>query len=340
MGGLYSRFERLRPPNPRLFFGERSFCRLVHVDPVVLGHGGDRNPGIERSGIGVMGQDVEFLLRQLRAEDHPRYILCLLAPKGKRRALAALYAFNLEISHIRDRVGEPLIRRMRLRFWRDALDDVMAGKPPGHPMAKALADIARRFDLTRADLSALIDVRELEFSGDQPTSMEDAIGRCRDQGGALHKMAAKILAGGDEPNHLEAAAMAGTAWAVVGLIRSVPFDASAGLCRLPVALCQAHGLDPNRARSPESAKALSLVLNELGEAASKILRQAGEVRWRKAAGPSIMIGYLAAVHIKRLRKVGFDLRRAEIADLLQGHRLSPSLMARLWWRINVSRSIN
>lgn len=49
-----------------------------------------------------------YSLDILRAADRDRYISVLFAPKKKRRALAALYAFNAEIARIRENVHNPL----------------------------------------------------------------------------------------------------------------------------------------------------------------------------------------------------------------------------------------
>ncbi|MCK5425801.1 MAG: squalene/phytoene synthase family protein, partial [Emcibacter sp.] len=41
--------------------------------------------------------------------DHDRYLTILYAPEEKRNALYALYAFNYEISRIREGVSEPML---------------------------------------------------------------------------------------------------------------------------------------------------------------------------------------------------------------------------------------
>ncbi len=48
----------------------------------------------------------------VRAHDRDRYLATLFAPADKRDALFALYAFNHEITRVRDAVREP--RRARV----------------------------------------------------------------------------------------------------------------------------------------------------------------------------------------------------------------------------------
>ncbi|RUY35612.1 phytoene/squalene synthase family protein, partial [Mesorhizobium sp. M7A.F.Ca.CA.001.13.2.1] len=52
----------------------------------------------------------------VRAADHDRYLTALYAPDGKRYALFSLYAFNAEISGIRDRIHEALPGEVRLQW--------------------------------------------------------------------------------------------------------------------------------------------------------------------------------------------------------------------------------
>ena len=75
------------------------------------------------------------LLDLVRAADRDRYLAALYAPEDKRADLLALYAFNAEISGVRDRVSQALPGEIRLQWWRDviAANDASAGA--GNPAA-------------------------------------------------------------------------------------------------------------------------------------------------------------------------------------------------------------
>lgn len=276
----------------------------------------------------------------LRALDHPRYVLTLLAERKKRDDLAALFAFNLTLGAIDDRVSEDLIGRMRLQFWRDALDGIATGNPPAHPVAEALSGLVQRYHLSRGDLSDLIDSHDLSFGGGEILSLSDVLVAAEKRGGSLHRLAATLLqiddVGGLPEEKAEAAAMAafkaGTAWALVGLIRSSLFDAGKGRCRLPISLCREYGLDPEAILDDESRKPLASVLAALGEHAEEYLSDAKALNWPRRSAPAVLIGAVAKSHLARLRAVGFDLRDPAIADLVQGHRIGPGAMASLWWQ--------
>lgn len=71
-------------------------------------------------------------------------------PKFRREAYDALRAFNLELVRLPELVSNPTIGQMRMQFWRDAVNDTFAGKPPkGQPIMillhKALQDLAEQF---------------------------------------------------------------------------------------------------------------------------------------------------------------------------------------------------
>ncbi|WP_292449794.1 squalene/phytoene synthase family protein, partial [Mesorhizobium sp.] len=68
-----------------------------------------------------MADDAKIVMETVRAADHDRYLTVLYAPEDKRGALFSLYAFNAEISGIRDRIHEALPGEVRLQWWRDVI---------------------------------------------------------------------------------------------------------------------------------------------------------------------------------------------------------------------------
>ncbi len=88
----------------------------------------------------------------VREYDNDRFLSALFAPADYREDLFALYAFNLELSKIRETVSEPLIGRMRLQFWRDTIPQLSGDKPPSHYLAEALASAVKLHELPAAPL--------------------------------------------------------------------------------------------------------------------------------------------------------------------------------------------
>ena len=57
----------------------------------------------------------------VRAADRDRFLATLFAPRERRAALFALYAFNVEISRVREVVRYPVAGEIRLQWWSDVL---------------------------------------------------------------------------------------------------------------------------------------------------------------------------------------------------------------------------
>ncbi|MCF6231718.1 MAG: squalene/phytoene synthase family protein [Rhodobacteraceae bacterium] len=60
--------------------------------------------------------------------DPDRFMAAMAAPVSVRGALFVLYAFNVEVARAPWVTNEPEIAAMRLQWWRDALEEIAAGK--------------------------------------------------------------------------------------------------------------------------------------------------------------------------------------------------------------------
>ena len=102
----------------------------------------------------------------VRRRDPDRYLSARSAPAADRRLLLALYAFNSEVARAAWVTDEPMIARVRLRFWRDAVSAIYEGATtPKHEVAEELARTVSASSLPRAQLEGLIDAREFELHG-------------------------------------------------------------------------------------------------------------------------------------------------------------------------------
>ena len=157
--------------------------------------------------------DLDALVRRV---DPDRWLASRFVADADARAdLVALYAFNYELSRAAEVASQPLIGEMRLAWWREALDEMFAGRPVRrHPVALALADGVRRRGLAREDLEHLVDgrLRELEswpLGDDEVRDYLDATAGC------LMTLAAGVLARGVVVDLRPA----GRAWGLAGLLR-------------------------------------------------------------------------------------------------------------------------
>src|ERR1700719_5344860 len=86
-----------------------------------------------------------FCANLVRTHDFARYAATLFVPADQRRALLALYAFNAEISRVRDQVSQPLPGEVRLQWWTDMLAGDGHGGIEGNPVAAELVLAVRQW---------------------------------------------------------------------------------------------------------------------------------------------------------------------------------------------------
>ena len=107
-----------------------------------------------------------YVLDQVRDADRDRFLGALFAPEPKRSGLLALLAFDHELARTRSVTKEPMLARIRLEWWREAMGEATgAGKPRAQPIVEALSETVRRHGLTLESLVSLIDAREEEIEG-------------------------------------------------------------------------------------------------------------------------------------------------------------------------------
>ena len=107
-----------------------------------------------------------YVLDLVRSADRDRFLAALFAPEPARRGLLALLAFDHELARTRTVTREPMLARIRLEWWREAVAEAASvATPRAQPIVESLSEIARRHGLTAEGLTALIDAREEEIDG-------------------------------------------------------------------------------------------------------------------------------------------------------------------------------
>src|SRR3954464_4379948 len=110
-----------------------------------------------------MADAFDYCEELVRAGDKDRFLATLFAPQKYRRALYALYAFNLEVTRTRELAREPMPGEIRLQWWRDALGGAGRGGGDAHPVAAALPVVVVRSRLPPRMFAELIDARSFDL---------------------------------------------------------------------------------------------------------------------------------------------------------------------------------
>jgi phytoene synthase len=104
----------------------------------------------------------------VRQHDPDGFLTALLAPPALREDFFTLLAFQHEIATIRAKVTEPLLGRIRLQWWREALEAVAAGgKPPSHEVLLPLAGAVQAGRFMLPPLDQLLEAHEKDFEENQ-----------------------------------------------------------------------------------------------------------------------------------------------------------------------------
>jgi len=165
--------------------------------------------------------------------DPQRFRAAMTAPRGASRdGLMALYAFNLEIARAGYVVSEPALGAIRLRWWADAIDEIVAGAPPrAHEVCAPLAAAIRGAGLPRAPFDAAIAARAWDCGRDGFADLAALEAYLDATGGGLSWLAAAHL--GAPPAAEPVARDAGRAAAAAAFLRAAPALAASG--RRPLA---------------------------------------------------------------------------------------------------------
>ena len=107
-----------------------------------------------------------YVLDLVRSADRDRFLAALFAPEPARRGLLALLAFDHELARTRTVTREPVLARIRLEWWREAVTEAAgAAAPRAQPIVESLSEIARRHGIGAERFVGLIDAREEEIEG-------------------------------------------------------------------------------------------------------------------------------------------------------------------------------
>jgi 15-cis-phytoene synthase len=249
----------------------------------------------------------DFCTDLVRTHDFARYASTLFVPAGQRRALLALYAFNVEIARVREQVSQPLPGEIRLQWWTDMLAGAGHGGVEGNPVAAELLQAIRAFRLPVERLSRLIDEHQFDLYNDPMPTKAALEGYIDETSSALFSLAAAI-AGQQSPEIEHLARHAGLAQGIAQVMAALPRDASRRQLFVPLQLLEQHGSGMEEVFAGKETPKLRAALDQLvGEAREHLktalaLLEAAPAQVRPAFLPLA----LAARDLKRMSRADND----------------------------------
>jgi phytoene synthase len=198
----------------------------------------------------------------LREHDFSRYAATLFVPPDKRRALLALFAFNLDIARIPDQVSQPLPGEIRLQWWTDLLEGLDHGGVEGHPVAAELMRAIRTHALPTGPLLSLIEARKFDLYNDPMPTLVALETYLDDTVSSLFSTAARILtSASEEIGHV--ARHDGIAQGLVRVLQRLPRDAARRQLYLPEDILAQHNANDAHVFTGERSPAIDAVCAQL-----------------------------------------------------------------------------
>lgn len=278
-------------------------------------------------------ESAAFCADLVRSHDFTRYASTLFMPSDQRRALLAVYAFNVEISRVREQVSQPLPGEMRLQWWTDMLAGTSHGGVEGNPVAAELMLAIRSCRLPVERLSRLIDEHQFDLYNDPMPTMAALEGYINDTACALFSLGAGICGHlSEEIEHL--ARHAGLAQGIAQVIAALPLDASRRQLFVPLQLLEQHGSGMEEVFAGKETPKLRAALDQLIAEARGHLKTA--LALLADVPPGVRPVFLPLALVRR------DLQRMSRAD---NDPFTPHVTSRfrtLWtlWRASRSREFS
>jgi phytoene synthase len=166
--------------------------------------------------------------------DPDRRLALAYAPAAARPALEALWRLDVTLGAVLAKGGEPMVARIRLAWWREALERLDAAPPPPEPVLQALAVHVLPAGVGGAALAAMEEGWGVLLA-EGPLDAQALQAYAEARGGLLFRHSARLLGEADDVGP------AGARWALVDLARrstrpaeaAAALEAAAGIAREP-----------------------------------------------------------------------------------------------------------
>ena len=256
----------------------------------------------------MLSDSRSYCAAELRRLDRERYLAALFAPAGRRDALFALFAFNLETAKTAEVVSESLLGEIRLQWWRDAVDGIYGGSVREHPVVAALADAIETCALERSRFHAILDGRAADLR-EQPfddlDALEDYLARTAVP---LVELACRTL-GSESDGTMGLAREAGLGLGLAGVLRAIPFHARQRRLRVPRALMAEAGVSAtalfDRAPPKAFARAVEPIAARAREHIAALRRGRHDIP--VAARAAFLPLAMSEAFLRRLARNGHDV---------------------------------
>lgn len=250
--------------------------------------------------------------RDVHRHDRERFVTALFAPEPEREALLTLYAFNLEIARVRENVREGVAGLIRLQWWRDVLNGERDDEAARHPVAGPLLALVRERQLSMALFDLMLTAREQDLAQSPFATRSEFAIYAQQTAGTLAELAVLVL-GETDGDSRDIARQVGRIWATTGLLRALPVHLAQGWLTLPAEILTPSGCSTDEVLAGKASReAMAKAVAVLGRQAAEDLRAICKRRVSRRVLPAVLSATLAAGHLRRLERAGWDVFDASV----------------------------
>ncbi|TFY81197.1 hypothetical protein EWM64_g2815 [Hericium alpestre] len=177
----------------------------------------------------------------VRKQDYEGYLVSQFYPRSRLNGYLALRAFYVELATQQDAVSNAMIGKMRMQFWRDAVQGIANGRPPHHPIALALSDASKTARLAPYHLKRIVDARDQELDNPTHLAVDSLLAHAESTASTFFYLLLSLLNLSSE-TYTHAASHLGVASSLATLLRALPYHASKGRMVIPAEITARHGV--------------------------------------------------------------------------------------------------
>ncbi|KAJ7644136.1 Squalene/phytoene synthase [Roridomyces roridus] len=255
----------------------------------------------------------QYCRQLVRKHDYDSFLISKFWPAPLQDAYFAIKAFATELAMVQDNVSVATIGAVRMQFWRDAIRDIYADRPPRHPIALALHTATQEADLPAYHFKRIIDARDAELKADSYPSCDALVSHAEGASSSVLYLLLALRGLGGPADLAHAASHVGTAATIATLLRALPHHAANRRLPIPLDVCAQHGVQQELVfRHGGDATGVDAAVYQVAVLANDHLLTAREVfkehggKVPIAAMPVFLAGVPVATFLSQLEKVNFD----------------------------------
>lgn len=178
-----------------------------------------------------MAEELSYCAQVVKEHDPDRFLLSVMMPAEYRADLLSLFAFYHEIAKTREVVSETMLGQIRLKWWQEAIKEIYdSGQVLEHEVLQELAAVIERRKLSYEHFETLIYAREFDLEDVQPGNLEGLVNYCDFTLSPLMRLVLEVMGDDEHENPVQAVAVN---YAIIGLMRAIPYHAKQRRCFLP-----------------------------------------------------------------------------------------------------------